>query len=89
MSLTLQDVVGHARQYIRLGLMVTGDVATHAKEGDGLAAFLGSSIVDKVTFHDGKHSSSKTDYAESEPKSALEMSASLFSFSLPSGIHCV
>ncbi|KAH9965596.1 hypothetical protein BGW80DRAFT_1343861 [Lactifluus volemus] len=39
MSMTLQDVVGRAvrltdveqRQYFRLGLMVTGDVATHLK----------------------------------------------------------
>ncbi|KAH9975912.1 actin-like ATPase domain-containing protein [Lactifluus volemus] len=129
MSMTLQDVVGHAvrltdveqRQYIWLGLMVTGDVATYVKgiapalqthissfilsnadqhnevqpkhirivkvpeyfaeyreKGDGMAAFLGSSIVAKVTFHDGKNFISKTDYAERGPKSVLEMSASLF-----------
>jgi len=52
--------------------------AEYREKGDGLAAFLGSSIVAKVTFHDGKNFISKTDYAEKGPKSVLEMSASLF-----------
>jgi hypothetical protein len=32
----------------------------------------------KVTFHDGKNFTSKTDYAEKGPQAILEMSASLF-----------
>jgi len=52
--------------------------AEYREKGDGLAAFLGSSIVAKVTFHDGKNFISKTDYAERGPKSVLEMSASVF-----------
>ncbi|KAI9511582.1 actin-like ATPase domain-containing protein [Russula earlei] len=52
--------------------------AEYRERGDGLAAFLGSSIVAKVTFHDGKNFISKTDYAEKGPKAVLEMSASLF-----------
>ncbi|KAH9967297.1 actin-like ATPase domain-containing protein [Russula dissimulans] len=52
--------------------------ADYREKGDGLAAFLGSSIVAKVTFHDGKNFISKTDYAEKGPKAVLEMSASLF-----------
>ncbi|KAH9993724.1 actin-like ATPase domain-containing protein [Russula compacta] len=52
--------------------------AEYREKGDGLAAFLGSSIVAKVTFHDGKNFISKTDYAEKGPKAVLEMSASLF-----------
>jgi actin-related protein 9 len=52
--------------------------AEYREKGDGLAAFLGSSIVAKVTFHDGKNFISKTDYAEKGPQAVLEMSASLF-----------
>ncbi|KAH9176049.1 actin-like ATPase domain-containing protein [Lactarius sanguifluus] len=52
--------------------------AEYREKGDGLAAFLGSSIVAKVTFHDGKNFISKADYAERGPKAVLEMSASLF-----------
>jgi len=52
--------------------------AEYREKGDGLAAFLGSSIVAKVTFHDGKNFISKADYAEKGPKAVLEMSASLF-----------
>ncbi|KAH9034677.1 actin-like ATPase domain-containing protein [Lactarius hengduanensis] len=52
--------------------------AEYREKGDGLAAFLGSSIVAKVTFHDGKNFISKADYAERGPRAVLEMSASLF-----------
>ncbi|KAI0319639.1 actin-like ATPase domain-containing protein [Amylostereum chailletii] len=45
--------------------------------GDGLAAFLGSSIVAKISFHDGKHFVSKAEYTERGPKAVLEMSPSL------------
>jgi len=47
--------------------------AEYREKGDGLAAFLGSSIVAKVTFHDGKNFISKADYAERGPKAVLEI----------------
>ncbi|KAI0272457.1 actin-domain-containing protein [Gloeopeniophorella convolvens] len=47
--------------------------AEYREKGDGLAAFLGSSIVAKVTFHDGKNFISKADYGERGPKAVLEI----------------
>ncbi|KAI0044759.1 actin-like ATPase domain-containing protein [Auriscalpium vulgare] len=52
--------------------------AEFREKGDGLAAFLGTSIVAKITFHDGKNFTTKADYAERGPKAVLEMSPSLF-----------
>ncbi|TFY79067.1 hypothetical protein EWM64_g4944 [Hericium alpestre] len=53
--------------------------AEFREKGDGLAAFLGSSIVAKITFHDpnAKNFASKADYTEHGPKAVLEMSPSL------------
>jgi len=53
--------------------------AEFREKGDGLAAFLGSSIVAKITFHDpnGKNFVSKIDYSERGPKAILEMCPSL------------
>ncbi|KAA1468786.1 actin-like ATPase domain-containing protein [Dentipellis sp. KUC8613] len=53
--------------------------AEYREKGDGLAAFLGSSIVAKITFHDpnGKNFVSKADYSERGPKAVLEMSPCL------------
>ncbi|VDC00967.1 unnamed protein product [Peniophora sp. CBMAI 1063] len=45
--------------------------------GDGLAAFLGASIVAKITFHDGKNFVNKSEYSEKGPKAVLEYSPSL------------
>ncbi|KAL5492361.1 hypothetical protein ACEPAI_3808 [Sanghuangporus weigelae] len=53
--------------------------AEYREKGDGLAAFLGASIVAKIIFSDpvGKNFVSKTDYGSRGPKAILEMSASL------------
>ncbi|KAH7911050.1 actin family [Hygrophoropsis aurantiaca] len=53
--------------------------AEYREKGDGLAAFLGSSIVAKVAFNDsqGKNFVSKTDYNEKGPKAVIEMSPAL------------
>ncbi|KAI0060952.1 actin-like ATPase domain-containing protein [Artomyces pyxidatus] len=64
-------------QHIRT-LKVPEYFAEYREKGDGLAAFLGSTIVAKITFHDGKNFTSKADYAERGPKAVLEMSPSLF-----------
>jgi len=48
-------------------------------KGDGLAAFLGGSIVAKIVFHDsqGKNYVSKSEYSERGPKAVIEMSPCL------------
>lgn len=53
--------------------------AEFREKGDGLAAFLGSTIVAKITFHDtnSKNFVFKADYTERGPKTILEMSPSL------------
>ncbi|KAI0031289.1 actin-like ATPase domain-containing protein [Vararia minispora EC-137] len=51
--------------------------AEFRERGDGLAAFLGASIVAKVTFHDGRNFVNKTEYSERGPRAVLEMSPSL------------
>jgi len=53
--------------------------AEYREKGDGLASFLGTSIVAKVTFSDsaGKNFVSKTDYASQGPRAVLGMSPSL------------
>jgi len=51
----------------------------YREKGDGYAAFLGGSIVAKVTFHDnqGKNFVSKAEYTEKGPRAVIEMSPSL------------
>ncbi|KAH7926438.1 actin-like ATPase domain-containing protein [Leucogyrophana mollusca] len=53
--------------------------AEYREKGDGLAAFLGTSIVAKVAFNDsqGKNFVSKTDYNEKGPRAIIEMSPAL------------
>ncbi|EIW79189.1 actin-related protein [Coniophora puteana RWD-64-598 SS2] len=53
--------------------------AEYREKGDGLAAFLGTSIVAKISFHDSqsKNFASKSDYNEKGPKAVIEMSPSL------------
>ncbi|KAH8116398.1 actin-related protein [Phellopilus nigrolimitatus] len=53
--------------------------AEYRERGDGLAAFLGASIVAKVIFADplGKNFVSKADYTAKGPRAILEMSSSL------------
>ncbi|PCH44390.1 actin-like ATPase domain-containing protein [Wolfiporia cocos MD-104 SS10] len=54
--------------------------AEYRDKGDGLASFLGTSIVAKITFNDsaGKNYVSKSEYASEGPKVILGMSPSLF-----------
>ncbi|KAJ3550565.1 hypothetical protein NM688_g5043 [Phlebia brevispora] len=65
-------------KYIRV-LKVPDYFAEYRDKGDGLASFLGCSIVAKITFTDssGKNFVSKADYAEKGPKAILSMSPSL------------
>ncbi|THH19437.1 hypothetical protein EW146_g1731 [Bondarzewia mesenterica] len=65
-------------RHIRL-VKVPDYFAEFREKGDGLAAFLGSTIVAKITFHDpnGKNFISKADYTERGPKAVFEMSPSL------------
>ncbi|EJD07496.1 actin-related protein [Fomitiporia mediterranea MF3/22] len=53
--------------------------ANYREKGDGLAAFLGASIVAKIIFSDpnSKNFVSKGDYGSKGPKAIIEMSASL------------
>ncbi|KAF9813445.1 hypothetical protein IEO21_05604 [Rhodonia placenta] len=53
--------------------------AEYREKGDGLASFLGASIVAKIAFNDsaGKNFVSKTDYASQGPRAVLGMSPSL------------
>ncbi|KAJ8588107.1 actin-like ATPase domain-containing protein [Rhizopogon salebrosus TDB-379] len=53
--------------------------AEYREKGDGLAAFLGTSIVAKIAFNEsqGKSFVSKTDYNEKGPHAVVEMSAGL------------
>ncbi|THH01067.1 hypothetical protein EW026_g1562 [Hermanssonia centrifuga] len=53
--------------------------AEYREKGDGLASFLGCSIVAKITFNDssGKSFVSKADYTDRGPKTVLAMSPSL------------
>ncbi|OAX38980.1 actin-related protein [Rhizopogon vinicolor AM-OR11-026] len=53
--------------------------AEYREKGDGLAAFLGTSIVAKIAFNEshGKNFVSKTDYNEKGPHAVIEMSPSL------------
>ncbi|OBZ73503.1 SWI/SNF and RSC complexes subunit arp9 [Grifola frondosa] len=60
-------------------LKVPDYFAEYRDKGDGLASFLGSSIVAKITFNDsmGKNFVSKSDYASAGPRVVLGMSPSL------------
>ncbi|KAJ3489642.1 hypothetical protein NLI96_g1968 [Meripilus lineatus] len=60
-------------------LKVPDYFAEYRDKGDGLASFLGASIVAKITFTDstGKNFVSKSDYATNGPRTVLEMSPSL------------
>ncbi|KAH9940935.1 actin-like ATPase domain-containing protein [Epithele typhae] len=61
-------------------LKVPDYFAEYRDKGDGLAAFLGTSIVAKLAFTDsaGKNYVSKADYASGGPRTILGMSPSLF-----------
>ncbi|KAL6304501.1 actin-like ATPase domain-containing protein [Sparassis latifolia] len=61
-------------------LKVPDYFAEYREKGDGLASFLGTSIVAKITFIDmtgGKNFVSKTDYVSTGPRTILGMSPSL------------
>ncbi|KAF8119368.1 hypothetical protein EV363DRAFT_1441762 [Boletus edulis] len=53
--------------------------AEYREKGDGLAAFLGTSIVAKISFNDvqGKKFVSKLDYDEKGPRAVIDMSSAL------------
>ncbi|KAG6381564.1 actin-related protein [Boletus reticuloceps] len=53
--------------------------AEYREKGDGLAAFLGTSIVAKISFNDvqGKNFVSKLDYDEKGPRAVIDMSSAL------------
>ncbi|KAF8845181.1 actin-like ATPase domain-containing protein [Paxillus ammoniavirescens] len=53
--------------------------AEYREKGDGLAAFLGTTIVAKISFNDaqGKNFVSKSDYDEKGPRAIIEMSPAL------------
>ncbi|KAF9221374.1 actin-related protein [Gyrodon lividus] len=53
--------------------------AEYREKGDGLAAFLGTTIVAKISFNDaqGKNFISKSDYDEKGPRAIIEMSPTL------------
>ncbi|KAI0084488.1 actin-like ATPase domain-containing protein [Irpex rosettiformis] len=61
-------------------LKISEYFAEYREKGDGLAAFLGASIIAKITFvndSSGKNFVSKADYAEKGPKAIIEMSPAL------------
>jgi len=65
-------------RYIRV-ITVPDYFAEYRDKGDSLAAFLGSSIVAKITFSDsmGKNFVSKADYTNKGPHAIIEMTPSL------------
>ncbi|KAI0705135.1 actin-related protein [Cytidiella melzeri] len=62
-------------------LKVADYFAEYREKGDGLASFLGASIIAKITFvsdSSGKNFVSKADYVEKGPKAIIAMSPALF-----------
>ncbi|KAI0343119.1 actin-related protein [Trametopsis cervina] len=61
-------------------LKVPDYFAEYREKGDGLASFLGASVIAKITFindSSGKNFVSKSDYTEKGPKAIIEMSPAL------------
>ncbi|EGN96560.1 hypothetical protein SERLA73DRAFT_111155 [Serpula lacrymans var. lacrymans S7.3] len=77
--LTNPDQLNEVQARVIRVLNVPEYFAEYREKGDGLAAFLGTSIVAKVAFNDsqGKNFVTKSDYTEKGPKAIIEMSPTL------------